>query len=459
MKFNLNGEKKLKFKIALLAYILLISVVRLVIFFASEPIICPDTQSYIDLATMISKLDFSDFDGLRTPGYPFIILLCGLNLKIVVFAQMLMGVLISYFIASTVYKFTNNTVLSLIASGLYSLFIPFLFFEMAILSEITAAFFILLSFVLFANMIKNNDENRVLLKMISIIVISCMAALTRPIYFVLPLLYTAFFILILAKRKHKFPRILLYSFVSLIPLFISIAGWSFVNLKYNNTFSIATGRGFAFMEMAGDYIELAPDDYPYNIIKEIYIRERDENIQNGNPHIDTIWGITDELMEKTGLSYEELAQKVKDMCIKVMLKKPDIYIKAIIRSEINFWKTFGILIRTETNVPRPIKLVNIIQRYILILVQVPFIIAPVVFFIRWRKIKDFAKHKALISFSFTYILIVGVSILISLVEGGEGRFAMPTFPLLIISTFAFYNLVLQEKSYIKIISTLRKNAA
>jgi len=242
-------------------------------------------------------------------------------------------------------------------------------------------------------------------------------------------------------------------------LFISIAGWSFVNLKYNNTFSIATGRGFAFMEMAGDYIELAPDDYPYNIIKEIYIRERDENIQNGNPHIDTIWGITDELMEKTGLSYEELAQKVKDMCIKVMLKKPDIYIKAIIRSEINFWKTFGILIRTETNVPRPIKLVNIIQRYILILVQVPFIIAPVVFFIRWRKIKDFAKHKALISFSFTYILIVGVSILISLVEGGEGRFAMPTFPLLIISTFAFYNLVLQEKSYIKIISTLRKNAA
>jgi len=119
---------------------------------------------------------------------------------------------------------------------------------------------------------------------------------------------------------------------------VSIIGWSFVNWKYNDTFSIATGRGFAFMEMAGDYIELAPDDYPYNVIKEVYIRERDKNIQDGNPHIDTIWGITDELMEKTGLGYDELAKKVKDMCIKVMLKKPEIYIKAVIRSEINFWK-------------------------------------------------------------------------------------------------------------------------
>jgi len=53
-----------------------------------------------------------------------------------------------------------------------------------------------------------------------------------------------------------------------------------------------------FTNSAGDYIELAPDDYPYNVIKEVYIRERDKNIQDGNPHIDTIWGITDELMEK-----------------------------------------------------------------------------------------------------------------------------------------------------------------
>jgi len=144
-------------------------VVRLVIFLVSEPIICPDTQSYVDLAEMISKLDLSDFDGLRTPGYPFIILLSGLNLKVVVLVQMIMGVFISYLIATTVYKFTNNTVLSLVASCLYSLFIPFLFYEMAILSETTAAFFILLSFVLFANI--DNNQSRILPKMVGIIII------------------------------------------------------------------------------------------------------------------------------------------------------------------------------------------------------------------------------------------------------------------------------------------------
>lgn len=431
------GEKKMKFRVILLVYISFISVVRLVIFLASNHIICPDTQAYIDLAGMIANLDLSDFDGLRTPGYPFIILLSGLNLKIVVLIQMIMGILISYLIADIVYKFTNNWVLSLLASCLYSLFIPFLFFEMAILSETTAAFFILLSFVLFANM--NNNKNHIFARMISVIIISTIAALTRPIYFVLPLLYTAFFIFVLWKRKYKFSKILLYSFISLIPMFITIFGWSYVNLKHNGTFSIATGRGFAFMEMAGDYIELAPNDYPYNVIKEVYIRERDKNIQNGNPHIDTIWGITDELEEKTGLSYEELSHKVKDACIKVILKKPDIYFKAVLRSEVNFWKTFGILMRTETNVPTPIKFINIVQRGILILLQVPFIIAPLIFFINRKQAKKKNSNTILLIFSLVYILVIGVSILIAMVEGGEGRFAMPTFPLLIVVTFILYS--------------------
>jgi len=34
-------------------------------FLVSEPIICPDTQSYVDLAEMISKLDLSDLTDLE----------------------------------------------------------------------------------------------------------------------------------------------------------------------------------------------------------------------------------------------------------------------------------------------------------------------------------------------------------------------------------------------------------
>ncbi|RXE57949.1 hypothetical protein EFD62_14710 [Acetivibrio mesophilus] len=435
------GDEKMKFKPVLLLYTLFISVVRLVIFFTSDPIMCPDTESYIELANMIAKLDFSNFDGLRTPGYPFIILLSGLNLKIVVLIQMIMGITISYLIANIIYKFTNNTMISLLASCLYSLFIPFLFFEMAILSETTAAFFIILSFALFTNI--NTNKNHVFLKIISVIVLSCIAGLTRPIYFVLPFLYTVYFLFALWKEKYKLPKIILYSFISLIPLAISVVSWSYVNLKYNNTFSIATGRGFAFMEMAGDYIELAPNDYPYNVIKEVYIRERDKNIREGTPHIDTIWAITDELQEKTGLNYEELSKKVKDMCIKVMLKKPDVYFRAVLRSEVNFWKTFGILIRTETGVPMPVRFINILQRSILILLQLPFLVAPLVFFITRRQTGKKISNNILLVFSLVYILVIGVSILIALVEGGEGRFAMPTFPLLIVVTFILYNSVFQ----------------
>jgi hypothetical protein len=42
-------------------------------FILTNPIICPDTQSYIDLAKNIVSFDFSGFDGLRTPGYSLIL--------------------------------------------------------------------------------------------------------------------------------------------------------------------------------------------------------------------------------------------------------------------------------------------------------------------------------------------------------------------------------------------------
>ena len=175
------------------------------------------------------------------------------------------------------------------------------------------------------------------------------------------------------------------------------------------------------MEMAGDFIEQAPDGYPYNIIKDVYIRERDKNIKNGAPHIDTIWGITDELQEKTGLSYNELSQEVRKMCMHVMLKNPSIYIKSVIRSMTIFWKTFGILIFTESNTSTIIKYINIIQRLILILLQIPFLLSPLVYFIK-RKVEH--NRDLLLICSFVYILILTISILISIIEYTEGRFAM-----------------------------------
>ena len=428
----------MEFKKKLIAYIMGISIFRLVIFILIDPTIHPDTQSYIELAKSIVNNDFNGFNGLRTPGYSFIIILAGFNLKVTILIQMIFGIIISYLIAYIIYESTNREYLSLLASSLYSIFIPFLFFEVAILSETTAAFFILLSFTSFIRLVKNKDKY--LLRVFLISIFTLMAVLTRPVYLAMVPLYFFYLIFVFIFKKLKIGQSLKYMTVFTLPVLIGVFGWSYVNFKYNDTFTFATGRGFAAMEMAGDFIEQAPDGYPYNIIKDVYIRERDKNIKNGAPHIDTIWGITDELQEKTGLSYNELSQEVRKMCMHVMLKNPSIYIKSVIRSMTIFWKTFGILILTESNTSTIIKYINIIQRLILILLQIPFLLSPLVYFIKRKRVKH--NRDLLLICSFVYILIITISILISIIECTEGRFAMPTYSLLIIVTFTlYYNLL------------------
>lgn len=424
----------MKFKTKLIMYIICITIFRLVVFFLTNPVICPDTQSYIDLAKNIVSFDFSGFNGLRTPGYSLILILSGFNLKITVLIQMFFGIAISYLITNIVYEFTKREYISLLASILYSIFVPFLFFELTILSETTAAFFILLSFWGYIKLLKNKD--RYLMRFLLIGICTLLAVLTRPVYLVMAPLYAVYFILGFKANKIKNGQSIKYMTVFALPILIGVLGWSYVNLKYNDTFSFATGRGFAAMEMAGEYIECASDDYPYNTIKEVYIRERDNNIRNGAPHIDTIWGITDEIQEKTGFSYNELSKEVRKMCTQVMLENPNIYIKSVIRSMKNFWQTFGILIFTKSNTSTVIKHINIVQRGILILLQIPFLFSPLIYFGKRKKLAH--NRDVLLICSFVYILIVGISILISTIECSEGRFAMPTFPLLIITTFILY---------------------
>jgi len=145
------------------------------------------------------------------------------------------------------------------------------------------------------------------------------------------------------------------------------------------------GPRFAFMKWPATTVELAPDDLPIQCNQRGIYRERDKkHPRRKSPHRHNM-GNNGWAYGKNRARLRWTGKKSQRHVYKGYVKKPEIYIKAVIRSEINFWKAFGILIRRETNVSRPIKFVNIIQRSILILLQIPFITAPFVFFINQRK--------------------------------------------------------------------------
>ncbi len=57
-----------------------------------------DTETYTVLAERISALNLAGYNGERTPMYPLLLLLGGLNLHLVVVLQLVLGILCSFLI-------------------------------------------------------------------------------------------------------------------------------------------------------------------------------------------------------------------------------------------------------------------------------------------------------------------------------------------------------------------------
>ena len=72
---------------------------RLILFsiFYSSVTIFPDSEGYIHLAQRVSNFDFSNYNGLRSPGYPLLISFVNSNLYAVIFIQFGLGIITSVF--------------------------------------------------------------------------------------------------------------------------------------------------------------------------------------------------------------------------------------------------------------------------------------------------------------------------------------------------------------------------
>ncbi|MEJ5329160.1 MAG: hypothetical protein WHT07_03300 [Desulfobaccales bacterium] len=83
-----------------------------------------------------------------------------------------------------------------------------------------------------------------------------------------------------------------------------------------------------------------------------------------------------------------------------------------------------------------IKTLTVAQRKFLGLVKLLFLAAPLG--LAWTACRARSGRELMISLLVLWVFILGKSLAIAFIEGGEGRFALPTFPTLICLTFAFY---------------------
>jgi len=426
-----TDSKKLIFLVLLVAL-----VVRIITFAKIGYVFTLDTKDYIDLANNILKFDFSNFNGMRTPGYSILFIISGMNNYIVVALQILMGLAITFLIYKIMMLLTERVFISIIAAGIYGFFIPFVYYEFTLYTEIMTTFFITFSFYLFIKYLFI-EKSRNLALCLAIGLMLAAVAITRPIYIILPIIYFIFMIFHLFKPKVEFSRIIKIGLLIIVPTVLLLGGWSFVNLKVNKTLAISTGRGFGLVELMEEDFSKAKVSKEDQVLMDIYNKARQKKIDSGLPYINVIWGCPKIMEKATGLTYSQLSDRIGGICINVIKEKPLVYLKAVVTSQLSFWRAPGLL-NTDNSVPAVIKYTNLAQRIFLIFMEITFLLIPFIYLFLKRKRQFVLPNQIKIINIMVFLAIFGVCISMSFIEFGEGRFALPTFPMLICVVLNFY---------------------
>jgi len=290
----------------------------------------PDSEGYMSLGLRFLNLDLSGYDGERSPGYPFLLALCSLPFMSghgiiplgVLLPQLIMGIATLIFLYKICILLGVKRGLALAVSLLFACYIPSVFFELAVLTEVLTLFIV--SFVFYFFFQHTTGEKK---RLAWLVILCSYLVLIKPFYIFLPFLLLIF--LLIKKRR------LIYISIIVFPLF-TFLGWSYVNKMNTGHFVSTTYYGFNLAQNCVSFAEKTTPEYKE--IGDIYAKYRDNSTTDKEEAM-AIWEAYPELMEKTGLSFPDLSKKLYDYSIATIKENPLSYSKQVFISWRDFWKT------------------------------------------------------------------------------------------------------------------------
>ncbi len=401
-----------------------------------------DSENYTDVAQMIKNWDFSNYNGNRTPGYPFLIFLANLSLPLTAIYQSILGILTSFMLYYIFLKNSKNVGFSLLVGLVPSIFLHLLFYERAILSES----FTIFCLVFCIWMLFRTDFFLKPLSVWNVFLIGIISALcvtVRPMFLVLPP-FIAFYYLLLNFKKgifHNVTRILLFC----LPFFLFYIFWTSFVEEHTGYRSITSFSGGNLAQNTVFYVENADDKYAE--IRDIHVRKRDSLIAADHDPAMAIWFTYTELNKKKPLTIAEFSQRLDPMNASLIMANKMAYLKQVGRSWVYFWGT-GIMWNYDNLKFKQLKrALAAFWSYIIVplIVFLKIIFLAICLYHFYDRIK---KRKWIFNFElFCVLLILGASVGQALVTfGSNARFSVPFFPLIFIVVVQFY---LNRKKYVR----------
>ncbi|MCX7550560.1 hypothetical protein [Xanthomarina sp. F2636L] len=420
---------------------------RLLVFiFYHDVTIYPDSEDYTNLADYLLNFSLVNYTGERTPGLPFLIALVGGNIYLTAFIQNLLGLLSLILIFDFSKTKTQNVLTAFWIGIITTSFLHVVFYEFAILTETLTLFFLLLSFWYIQKFRLLEAQKPLKHYLILSVILSCLY-LVRPMFIYVPIGFSLFYMVKNFNKKIK--TVLLNTIIiSFLPL-LTFYAWCSLNEKNIGQFTSSYYIGINLAQVATPFFDKAADKH--QLIRDVFVKHRNY-IEKNLPEKEypmTAWYAHDELIEKTGLSRQELINELGNISKELIKSHPILYAKQVLVSFNDFWFTTSILWNVEKfqdiYVSKAcIGLWNYIQSYLLILINIFFLLFSIKkllqFFISKGKMFD-------LDLLIVAIVLSGALAQALVVYGSNSRFSFPFFPLIVY--FVIVNIMTLKNNYAK----------
>lgn len=412
-------------RLPLLFLILLWLITRGILFVYYEPVTYEDSGTYQRLAQQIVAMDFTGFDGQRTPGYPLVIALVAENNYLLWFIQSIMALMTSWLVYVLMKRAGVSTGWALVGAVINLLTLNALFFEPAIMTETFTALLVVWVSYLMALIVtgKANFRSPWLLGLATSLLV-----LTRPQYIVLIPIFAL--LLWFFVRQQRAKTAVIFFLVALGP----VLGWAGFNKHQTGYFSTTTLLGYNLSNHSGTFMERAPDEDA--VLRDIYLKYRDRKIAETGSHHMTIFRARQELLQATGLSEIDLSREFQRISVNLFKAYPTDYLRSVGKAwliywtEPNYWHLDKI---KHTGVASVLQSVWKVQHPLLRGLNVVFVFLSL--YITWHFLvfmRSGAMSDALRVALVLAINVISVSVMQALVEYGDnGRYFIPNQPLVL----------------------------
>ncbi|ABA58415.1 hypothetical protein Noc_1953 [Nitrosococcus oceani ATCC 19707] len=395
--------------------------VRVFLWIVYAPVIWPDTGTYLQLAGELVRLDFSEYDGTRTPVYPLLLLLAGKNPFGVWFLQSVLGVSASLLLFVLVFEQTRKVSLAFSAGTIHSLALNELLFEANLLTESVSSFLLIFSVFIFSKLLVSE---RKFWPAVGLGGASSLLALTHPLFaFVGPLYILLAILFFRGRNRICIPLIVLLCFA------LPVSGWIGFNKITLDYAGITTFMGYNLSNHSGGFIERAPPSK----LRDIYLRYREKKVKQSGNHSMTIFEAKGEIMAATGLSHVDLSRKLARLSLQLFVEHPALYLQSVFKSWVSFW--------VAPNYWKPTKIISPtvaaslerlwwVEQGLIRVMNLLFIFFAAGLIVKVALFQGYAEPALRVPLVITVLIIV-TSLVQALFEYGNTRYSIPTQSLMI----------------------------